>query len=60
MKFYKILDFDNELQNIFDTIMLVEDKNIKEKLENRLSELEESISTASKQIRKAVELLETL
>lgn len=56
----KMLDFDNELQNLFDTIRLVEDKNIQNKLDDRLNELDISIRNKSKQIRNAVKLLETL
>lgn len=60
MRYGKTLDFSNELQNLFDIIVTVEDKNIRDKLENSLSDLNKSIGIKSKQIRKAIELLETL
>lgn len=60
MRYGKTLDFSNELQNLFDIILTVEDKDIRDKLENSLSDLNKSIGIKSKQIRKAIELLETL
>ncbi len=59
-KYYKGLDLSNEIQDMYELILKVEDKNIREQLQIQLSNINYTIDKKGKVIKDIIRRLEEL
>ena len=59
-KYYKGLDLSNEIQDMYELILKVEDKNIREQLQIQLSNINYTIDEKGKVIKDIIRRLEEL